>query len=175
MPTATKPNARELRKQAKSLGVADWEDMSLSELQAAIKEAEDSDNESSSNRRTRRTNKQTGSTPVSSKTPKQKAAAKAKSNGSVDVAENGNPYKEGSNLWYITEELIKGGQRAAMVKRLKKKIELKPRNAGDDWDEDYELDRRILITGQILRRDHGFEVERGGRGAEDGTIKATAG
>lgn len=176
--TTNKPNTRELRKQAKALGVEGWEDMSVRALQAAVEAAEDGETtkeEAPKRRTTRATKTAAKSTPAKATAAKKSTAKKAATNGDAEstVAENGNPYKPGTNLWHITEEILKGGKRAAMVKRLKKKVELKPRNAGPEWDEDAELDRRILITGQILRRDHNFSVERGGRGPEDGTIVGT--
>jgi hypothetical protein len=182
VPTAaSKPNTRELRKQAKALGVDGWEDMGVRALQAAVEAAEDNDTNKESAPTRRRSSKATKvpATKVSKTTAKStKTTAKASSNGTkakaeAEVAENGNPYKPGSNLFYITEQILKGGKRSKMVTALKKKIELKPRTAGDDWDEDYELDRRILITGQILKKDHGWNVERTGRGSEDGTIQGT--
>jgi hypothetical protein len=172
MATATKPSARELRKQAKALRIRGWEDMNTAELSSAIEAA--SEDEAPAPRRAKATaakataKKSTGRTPVSSKTPAQKAKA-----APAEVAENGNPFKEGTNLWYITEELIGGGKRSAMVKRLKKKIELKPRTNTEDFDLDFELDRRVLIIGQLLRKDHGFTVTREGRGP-DATIVAEA-
>lgn len=183
MPTSTKPNVRELRRQAKALKIAGWSDMDTEELTAAI-EAHESNGSKPKSRATKaaaevgRTAKKTtrattakkGSTPVSTKTAK--AKAKAADEGE-EMAENGNPYKPGTNLFEITEELIRGGKRADMVKRLKRKIELNPRTESDEYDTDAELDRRVLIVGQLLRRDHGFEVVREGRGPEDGTIVAT--
>jgi hypothetical protein len=115
------------------------------------------------------------SAPPAKKSAAKKAApAKRTVAEETEPAENGNPFREGTNLWFITEELIKGGKRSQMVKRLKKKIDLKPRQrAGDDYDVDVELDRRVLIVGQILRKDHGFNVVRDGRGV-DATIVAEA-
>jgi hypothetical protein len=67
----------------------------------------------------------------------------------------------------MTEELIKGGKRSAMVKRLSKKISLKPRTRTFTEEEELEeLDRRLVIVSQNLRNDHGFEMEREGRGKD---------
>jgi hypothetical protein len=183
MPTATKPNVRELRRQAKALKITGWSDMDTEELTAAIEAAETSGSKPKSRatkaaaevgrtakKTTRATTAKKGNAPVASAKKKAKAEPEAEE---PEVAENGNPYKEGTNLFHITEELIRGGKRVDMVKRLKRKIELNPRTESDDYDTDAELDRRVLIVGQLLRRDHGFEVVREGRGPEDGTIVAT--
>jgi hypothetical protein len=67
----------------------------------------------------------------------------------------------------MTEELIKGGKRSAMVKRLNKKITLKPRTRELDEDDTIsEIDRRLVIVSQTLRNEHGFKMEREGRGAD---------
>lgn len=106
------------------------------------------------------------------KAPPAKAKSKSKDDEEAEVAnENGNPFKPGSNIFEITEALIKGGKRSTLIKQLKRKIDLKPRTERDDWDEEAELDRRLLIIGQILRRDHSFNVVIDGRGRE-GTIQA---
>lgn len=176
--TATKPSARELRRSAKALKIRGWEDMSIKELQAAIDEAEGNESNGSTAKAKSKTAKAApakASTKPSTKAktaPAAKTKAKASDKAS-EAAENGNPFKEGTNLWHITEELLAGGKRSSMVKRLKRKITLKPRVNADDFDEDYELDRRLMVVGQILQRDHGFEYNREGRG-EDGTIQVVA-
>jgi hypothetical protein len=43
MATGTKVSTKELRKKAKSLGIEDWQDMTVEELQAAVDAAEDED------------------------------------------------------------------------------------------------------------------------------------
>lgn len=103
-----------------------------------------------------------------------KAAKKAAPAATAEVAElpeNGNPFKPKTNMFYIAEELIKGGKRSAMVKRLSKKVVLTPRGDNPDFDTEAELDRRILITGQILRKKYKFNVVKDGRG-HDATIVA---
>lgn len=174
--TATKPSARELRRSAKALKIRGWEDMGIKELQAAIAKHDGAESNGSATAKTStKAKSSTKAAPAKAEKPAAKKAAPAKSKAakSEDAAENGNPYKEGTNLWHIAQELIAGGKRSQMVKRLKRKISIKPRVNADDFDEDYELDRRVLIVGQLLRKDHGFEVTREGRG-EDGTIVAVA-
>jgi len=104
------------------------------------------------------------------KAPVKKAAAKVQD----EPNENGNPYRKDSNLWHITEALMKGGKRSVMVTRLLKKIDLKPRvKGGKDYDEAAELDYRIVRACQDLKNSYGFVIEREGRGAEQ-KVKAIA-
>lgn len=109
--------------------------------------------------------------------PTKKAAAKAdpkKAAPKVDdtvLDESGNPFKPGTNMYHIAAELLKGGSRAGMVARLKNKIDLRPRNASDEYNEDAELDRRIAIISQTMKNKHGFTIDKQGRGRE-ATIQA---
>lgn len=175
MATKTKVSAKELRREAKSLGVKGWEEMDADELQAAI----DSKSDNGSTSRIEKAMKSAGRNKVkkSKATKENEATSKAvkakKAATEHEVAENGNPFRPGTNLFLITEELIKGGKRSKMVARLSKKIELKPRKNSKDFDETAELDRRVLITAQLLEKDHGFSKEKDGRGP-DATIKVTA-
>ena len=101
---------------------------------------------------------------ASKKAPTTKAAAKPTA---AEENENGNPYRKDSNLYYITEALMKGGKRSVMVTRLLKKIDLKPRvKGGKDYDEAAELDYRIVRACQDLKNSYGFVIEREGRGIE---------
>lgn len=170
--TATKPSAKELRRKAKALGIEGWEEMTGVELKAAVATAETGEEvapeveEAPAPRKSKRTPAKAAPAKATAK----KAAAKTA--GADDAEAGENPYKAGSNLYFITEELLKGGKRSAMVTRLGRKITLKPRQrAGEDYDESAELDRRVLIVGQLLERDHGFTVTREGRG-KDALIKA---
>lgn len=184
MPTATQPTAREVRREAKALRIPGWQDMSYEELVEAVNAASNGSTstsrtakaKASAGRTTAKKSAATKSNAATTKAVKDKKTAKAsaKRPAGVEPAENGNPFRQGTNLWHITEELISGGKRSDMVRRLKRKIELKPRTKSDaEFDLDAELDRRVLIVGQLLKNDHGFTVEREGRG-EDSTIVATA-
>lgn len=189
-----KTSAKDLRRQAKSLGVEGWEEMTSAELKTAIKEAKNgaapateksgpakaAPTKAEGKTGTRRKRDAEPADETQAETPKPAKTVKAKKSAAPAPAESAdegdgdtvNPYKQGSNLYFITEELLKGGKRSGMVKRLQRKIELKPRQrAGDDYDVEAELDRRILIVGQLLERDHGFAVTREGRG-KDALIKA---
>jgi hypothetical protein len=173
-----KVSAKELRREAKTLNVEGWEEMSATELKAAIRDKRKASGKKKASKEevaavAEATPKQrrTSAASAPTKATPAKATKKAKAKD-ADEDTGDNPYKAGSNLYHITEELLKGGKRSAMVKRLKSKIELKPRQrAGDDYDVEAELDRRVLIVGQLLERDHGFTVTREGRG-KDALIKA---
>lgn len=187
------PTVRELRRTARQLNIEDWEDMSESQLRKAVKEAEGKAAAKASTRSAKSSKAKASTAKASrrsrdtddddedeapakskSKTTAKKATTKKAAASDVEPAENGNPFKPGTNMFLITEELIKGGKRSAMVTRLKKKITLEPRTkSAKDFDVDSEMDRRILIIGQILRNDHGFNVVRDGRGP-DATIVAEA-
>jgi hypothetical protein len=168
--TATKPTAKELRREARTLGVEGWEEMTGSELKTAVKRARKGADSAPAEAEPKASKKAAAK---AAKAAPAKKSSKAKEAEPTAASETGNPFKVGSNLYHITEELLKGGKRSAMVTRLARKITLKPRQrAGEDYDETAELDRRVLIVGQILERDHGFTVTREGRG-KDALIKAT--
>lgn len=96
-------------------------------------------------------------------------AARTKKVAATDEAEieGDNPFKPGTNTHLMTEMLMKGGKRSAMVRSLVKKIELAPRvKGGADFDPEKELDYRLLRTAQLLVKEHGFVVEKDGRGPE---------
>lgn len=233
MPSTTKekPKAKDLRRQAKALGVDGWEDMSLDELIEAVAEAEaesskkskkssskksgkaskkaaaededddeddededddtdddddDEDDEDEAPAKSKKSSKKSSgkaakkasakkSTKKADKPAKGKKADKGKAKGKSskkapakaerEVAENGNPYTEGTNLWHMAEALIKGGKVSTLVKGLRKKVDINPRSR--EYDEDSlnaELQRRLIICSQHLRNDFGFEMEKEGRG-----------
>lgn len=155
--TGTGPSPKELRRQAKALRISGWEDMDRAELKRAIKKAGAKPGEATKAKADKASSK---------KAPKTKTKSKPSKSDDDDEDDGPNPFRAGTNLFHITEELMKGGKRSSMVKRLKKKIELKPRKNKKDFDVDEQLDRRVLIVGQILRNDHNFEVTREGRGTE---------
>lgn len=155
--TGTGPSPKELRRQAKALRISGWEDMDRAELKRAIKKAGAKPGEATKAKAEKASSK---------KAPKTKTKSKPSKSDDDDEDDGPNPFRAGTNLFHITEELMKGGKRSSMVKRLKKKIELKPRKNKKDFDVDEQLDRRVLIVGQILRNDHNFEVTREGRGTE---------
>jgi hypothetical protein len=179
---ATMPEARlsakELRREAKTLEIADWESLPLADLRKAVNDAQGtSDNGHATAKkapakrgpRKATTEKATAAKAApAKKAPAKKAPAKKAAPEAEEFTgnENGNPFKPGSNIYEITEALIKGGKRTALVKSLKRKIDLKPRTQRDDWNEDYEIDRRLLIIAQLLERDHGYNKVLDGRGPD---------
>lgn len=172
--TAEKPkfSTKDLRKAARSQKVDGWEEMTRAELLKAVntKKIKPSANGASAATASKTTSKTASKAPAKKATAKKAAAAEE----APEPAENGNPYKPGTNMFLIAEELIRGGKRSDMVKRLRRKVELKPRTKdADDFDVDAELDRRVLIVGQNLRNNFGFNVVRDGRG-EDAHIVAEA-
>jgi hypothetical protein len=163
-------NAKELRRAARQLKIDGWEKMSLTELRTAVADSgapttkEDKPVKKAAPKKA--AGRKSAAKSAKKAAPAKKAAAKAEDNGAVEPAANGNPFAPGTNLFEITELLIAGGKRSDMVKKLKKKIKIAPRSTKKDWDEDAELDRRILIVGQNLTNQHGFNVVRDGRGAD---------
>lgn len=166
MPTAL--TAKAMRTKARELGIEGWEDMDKDELSTALVEAE-------------------GSVPAKPKkaAPAKKAAAAKKAPAKAaakaaakkaPVAESDpddpNPFRPGSNLHLMVKELMRGGKRSAMVTRLRGKIDLKPRaRSGSDFDLDEEIDYRLVRVCQVLTNDHGFTIEKDGRG-KDQFVKA---
>ncbi len=199
MATKTKdaPSPKELRRQAKNLGVANWEEMDREELAAAVAAAEGSNGDGDAPKKAKASK---GSTKASSKVKKTAAAptekatkakksarsteapAKAKKGSKKGKAapkppaatnDGPNPFRPGTNLWHITEALMKGGKRSTLVKQLKPKLKFSPRvQSEEDFDVDAEIDRRLKVIGYILKNKHGFTYEHSGRG-EDATIKVT--
>lgn len=228
MPAAEKVSGKELRKQAKSLGIDGWDEMSRKELEAAIaaaadddefddedevldedEELEDEDEDSDdsdedededsdedlddeedeeeeeapkvSKKRTKPAAKAKKATAPAKKTSTKKAAPATKkgkttkkaTKRTVEVAENGNPYRPGSNLYLIAEELLRGGKRSQIVKRLHSKMSFRPRvDSGEEYEMEIVNSRLDLVIRQ-LRKDHGWDITREGRGT-DSVIKASA-
>lgn len=109
-------------------------------------------------------------------TPAKRAAKKApaKRAAAAPKASEANPYRPGSNMFKITELLLQGGKRSAIVKKLQGRggIDLHPYTQDkDDLDVEKELDKRVTLTAQNLERKLGYTVEKTGRGMAEGTIK----
>ena len=207
MATKTKdaPSPKELRRQAKNLGVANWEEMDRDELAAAVAAADSNGNgddgdtptKAKKSKSSTKAAKGTGKAKKAAAEPDEKpvkakkstrateAPAKAKkgSKGSKKTreaprpaateADGPNPFRAGTNLWHITEALMKGGKRSTLVKQLKPKLKFAPRVQSEaDFDVDAEIDRRLKVIGYILKKDHGFEYSHEGRGP-DAVIKVT--
>lgn len=162
------PTAKELRNKAKEYGIADYEDMTKAELQEAVEsfEEEEVDEEAPKKKAAKKT----------TKSKAKKTTAKKGSKKTADAEENGvNPFRPNTNLYHVTEALMEGGKRSALVKKLRNKVEFNPRKQdAEDMDVDEEIDRRLKVVGYILKNQHGFELEHEGRG-KDAFIKATPG
>lgn len=78
-----------------------------------------------------------------------------------------NPFRHGSNIWHITEALLKGGKRQTLINRLKTKIEFSEQvTSKDGFDLEEEIDKRLRVFGYTLRNEHGFGYVMVGRGRE---------
>lgn len=184
--TTTASSAKELRRRAKALSVPNWEEMSKEELESAIADqdgesSDDSVEEATPPARTRRTSATKAAAPTKkATTARPKAAAKTTAKPAAAAKKTSkrtasstpkegetNPFREGTNLWYITEALMKGGKRSVLVNKLKGKLEYNPRvQDAKDFDVEAETDRRLKVVGYILRNKHGFEYEHEGRGPD---------
>lgn len=131
-------------------------------------------------RRTRRTKtaEAAAEAPVAPARRGRKAAAAkttakpAKAVAASKTADGDNPYRPGSNLHKITELLLKGGKRSAIVAKLQRQIDMHPYTQNkDDLDIEKELDKRLMLTAGLLQRNFGYTIEKTGRGMETGTIK----
>lgn len=180
MPTETKPKAKELRNEAKALGIEDYEDMSRSELVKAIKKANKAKNGSGSKnkgvKKVSRTEAEKASRDRAAKkapakkTAKSAAKAKTKS-GPKGKTNEGNPFRPGSNLHLIHNLLVKGGKRESLAQKLADKVALHPYTNDVSEVDLVDYDKRIVLGAQTLRDQHNYKIERDGRGLS-GTIKA---
>lgn len=193
MPKTSK--AKELREQAKALGLRGWEDMGLSELREAVREAEKAERGSAKSTRAKKTSstkrkvKKTAATkaekPVeaaSEKPAKSKKAKPAKAEAAqptpakrvkvkaADIKEK-NPYRPGSNLYEIAPLLMKGGTRKDLAQSLSEKISLHPYANDPESISLGDYDKRIVLASANLRDEFGFTIVRDGRGLK-GFIQA---
>lgn len=170
VPATKSATAKELRNKAKELGIADYEDMTKAELVDAIESVEDNgDAPKATKKKAAKKTKPKKATAKKSKAKKKKA----ETDGDEEEEVGDNPFRANTNLWHITEALMEGGKRSALVKKLRKKLKFNPRKQDpDELDVDEEIDRRLKVVGYILKNQHGFELEHEGRGS-DAYIKAT--
>lgn len=196
MTTATKPNAKALRKQAQALGIEGWEDMSRAEMAKAIKRAKRSETEEKApkSKPTKGKAKAAPKTkPAAKPAAKAKAATKKAVNGTKksskpeapagsDAAlgltfakvsppkplpdEGVNPFRKSSNLFVVGNLLLKGGSRRTLAEKLSQKVDLHPYNK-DSGDIDLlDFDKRLLLGAQTMRDQFGYGIQRTGRGLE---------
>lgn len=172
--------AKELREKARNLSIEGWENMDRDELEAAIAEAEAEDEQAeeaamATEEATKPRKGKKGKKARKAEAPKaSKKGSKAKSSKkTAKVSADGvNPYREGSNLYWYTEALMKGGTRTKMINWLKGKVNLKPRTKRKDYDPEAAIDRKLVVVAKLLEDEHGFRVKREGRGVES-TVKAS--
>lgn len=192
MPAATQrgPESRQLAKRARMLSVPGYQTMTMPQLRKAVEEAENPrKREATSARKT--VSKKTGAVKVVARKeaaprkprPVKKAAKKRtpakvakksapKKAAAKKVASNGtNPFRVGSNVWKMAEELLRGGKRSEMIKRLKKTMPLHPWSKDKEENPDRAIDKRLLLTAADLQKTYGYKIVREGRGAA-GTIVA---
>lgn len=170
--TQVKTDKKALRSEAKKLKISDYKEMTVKELKAAIKAASNngSGKVSGTHKVPRGQTKVDKGKPVK---PSEKKAAKKTAAKTKEAASNGNPFRPGSNNFYITEEFIKGGNRAKMIQRLLKKIKFRPYARKEkDLDPAFEMDKRIMMAAHQLQHKHNFTIVHVGRGAEKSTIRA---
>lgn len=183
--TPTKPTGKQLRKQAQSLGIEGWQDMSRKELVKAIKDAEKSEQKSSTSKRGPKTKAASKPAKATKKATK-KSATKSKGAGSSEDSDLGislpkgstvkplpeegeNPFRKSSNLYLVAKLLMKGGKRRDLAEKLAEQVELHPyhKNKADIDLGDY--DKRIVLGAQTMRDRFGYGIQRVGRGM-DGRI-----
>lgn len=192
------PDRKEMRKTAKKLGILEWEGMTEKQLAAEIKltlavapaktngkaktvkvprgETKADKGEPVTPSQKAKAEKKGKSTP---KTKAKKTAPKSKpkpADESREVAENGNPFRVGSNAYKHTELLIKGGLRSKIIERLLKQIEFKPwggkKAPKKAADLAATMDKRVLMTAHQLQHLYGFTIVICGRGPEKSTMQA---
>lgn len=180
--TAT-PTLREIRNKAKNMQITGWEEMSKEELIAATSGDEEVAEAPAKTKRSKAASKtiekpapKAKATKTSTRAAKgtkttEKAAPKPRA--AAAKPEGPNPFEPGSNLYHITEALMVGGKRSALVKKLLPKLKYNPRvKSSEEFDPVAETDRRLKVVGYILKNQHGFEYSNEGRGS-DSVIKVT--
>jgi hypothetical protein len=184
--TQERPDRKELRKLAQKIGIKDWEDMSSAQIWKQIQKAQAKESSNGKVAKPKKVPRGQAKTdrgePV---TPTEKAKAAKKTRKSTkkapkttrvvepEVAENGNPFRPGSNAFLMTEMFLKGGVRGKMIDRLIKKIEFHPwAKKAKSIDPRHEMDKRMLMAIHQLQHKYGFTVVYyGGRGPEEGCIR----
>lgn len=182
MPSATRgPETRRLAKEARMLGIEGYAKMSAQQLAQAVKDHQKPKRKAPAKSKPAKAARKPQK--ASKRAPARKAASKpvqarrkAKKTNATQVAKsvakgtNGNPFRPGCNNYKMAEELLRGGRRIDMIKRLKKSIKLHPWSKPKEEDVTKALDKRLGIAAGILAADFGFKVVRDGRGTS-GTIR----
>jgi hypothetical protein len=133
-------------------------------------DGDDSDGDAPAKRTARKATKATKKRTAKKAPAAKKRTAAPRPPANVDTP---NPYRPGTNLYYVTEALMRGGKRSALVRLLKPKLKFSPRVQSEaDWDVDAEIDKRLKVIAYELANKHGFSRVQEGRGV-DAFIKAT--
>jgi hypothetical protein len=178
---------KELRRKARSLKVPDWEELGREELEAAVaakQEENDSaadtsddatdegvDEEVPTATAQKRTVKGATASRTTRTTKAARSATRSKGPANKKAASSpkatGNPFRKGSNLYLVTEALMKGGKRKDLVNKLRPHMEFNPRQkSAKEWDDDLEIDRRLKAIGYLLKSQYGWDYTLEGRGPE---------
>lgn len=164
MATKTR-SAKELRQEAKALGIKGYSGMSKAELQEAVDTANEAEATPKKSRKS--TTKAKGKTTKAKSSSKTKGKTTKKKSTPKEDADPGNPFRPNTNLWHIAEALKEGGKRKELTKKLKKKLEFNPRKTEpEDFNVEEQIDRRLKVVGYILKNDHGWDYKHEGRGVE---------
>lgn len=155
-------NARELRDEAKKLGVAGYSGMKKSELLEAVTTV-GGETKPKKSKATKKTSKK-----AAPKATKAAKAPKAKKEKDPD-----NPFRADTNLWHITEALKQGGPRQELIDELKGTLSFKPRKqTKKEFDVETEIDRRLKVVAYILKDEYNWDFSHEGRG-RTAVIKVT--
>lgn len=185
MATATvKPNlARRLAKEAKMQGIKGYAKMSVDDLKTAVEAARNGNgNGTKSVSKPAKASappaakkpaakpakavatKKAASKPVKKAAKATKPAKKAATVKAARTVTGDNPFREGSNSFLMAAELLKGGNRGQMVKRLKKAMKIHPWSKDKEENPEFAIRKRLLLVAAALEKDYGFTIEREGRG-----------
>lgn len=174
------PTAKELKDEARALGITNWEEMNKVELQAAIglAQAEDEATETPSpiktkkkvSKRPKRVSRKVKSGPEKAvakrKTaPKRQARSKAKKRLPGVSLDGTNPFRKGSNMFVMTEILKHGGNRNDLAKQVKTKLRIRfPKYKKRGFSAVSYVSRYLLVVANRLEDEYGWTVKRQGRG-----------
>lgn len=197
---STELSAKDLRDAAKNLSIKKWQGMNRAELEAAIALAEggttekkkskdkEVDEVATEKKKIKKAKKEIveeapkikkkaklvevpDEKPVKKK-KKKKVEAKAKITAVVETGETtNNPFRKGSNLYFITEALKKGGHRDRMVEKLRPKMKTHPTVLQASYETDtLIIAARLMSVARLLKNQYDWTIQRDGRG-EDSYIK----
>lgn len=189
---STSAAIRKFSKRAKLLGIRGYQNMTEKELKRAVRREEDSFEDIAKPSSKKKAKSKPSSKPKAkttkpaakpskkakvkatngtSKTTTKKKVSKEKAKVALKAGDPANPFRHGSNSWKMAEELLKGGKRSDMIKRLRKTMPLHPWSKDKETEPVKAYNKRLLLTAAAMERDHGFKIKSEGRGTS-GTLKA---